>query len=98
MRLHGEPLTCVAMLDDVLGVVEGRKPVEPRSKSLSNEGLAASMMPAGSFMNISKKGDFVLGCYASLENPCGAALVEFFVDYREGLGTPHDLSTMDGVF
>jgi hypothetical protein len=85
------------MLDDVLGVVEGRKPVEPRSKSLGDEGLAACMMPAGSFMDISKKGDSVLGCYAPLENSYGAALVEFSVDYREGLGTPHDLSTMDGI-
>jgi hypothetical protein len=49
-------------------------------------------------VNISKKGDSVLGCYAPLENPCGAALVEFSVDYREGLGTQHDLSTMVGVF
>jgi hypothetical protein len=86
------------MLDDVLGVMEGRKPVEPWSKSLSNEGSAACMMPAGSFMDISEKGDSILGCYALLENPCGAALVEFSIDYREGLGMPHDLSTMDGVF
>jgi hypothetical protein len=56
------------------------------------------MMPAGFFMNILKKGDSVLGRYASLEDPCGAALVEFSINYREGLGTPHDLSTMDGVF
>jgi hypothetical protein len=86
------------MLDDVLGVVKGRKPIEPRSKSLSDEGSAAGMMPAGSFMNISEKGDSIFGCYASLENRRGAALVEFSVDYCEGLGTPHDLSTMDGVF
>jgi hypothetical protein len=33
-----------------------------------------------------------------LENPCGAVLVEFSVDYREGLGAPHDLSMMDSVF
>jgi hypothetical protein len=98
MRLRGEPLTCIATLDDVLGVVEGRKPVEPRSKSLGNEGSTAGMMPACSFMNILKKGDPVLGCYASLENPYGAALVELSVDYREGLGMPHDLSMMDGVF
>jgi hypothetical protein len=82
------------MLDDVLGIMEGRKPVEPRSKSLSDEGSAAGVMPAGSFMNISKKGESVLGRYASLEDPCGVVLVEFSVDYREGLGTPHDLSTM----
>jgi hypothetical protein len=56
------------------------------------------MMPAGSFMNISKKGYSVLGRYASLEDPYGAAFVEFSVDYREGLGMPHDLSTMDAVF
>jgi hypothetical protein len=56
------------------------------------------MMPAGSFMNILKKGDPVLGRYAPLVNPCGAALVELSIDYREGFGTLHDLSTMDGVF
>jgi hypothetical protein len=56
------------------------------------------MMSAGSSMNILKKGDSVLGCYAPLENPCGAALVELSVDYCEGLGASHDLSTMDGVF
>jgi hypothetical protein len=54
-------------------------------------------MPAGSFMNISKEGNSVFGCYASLEDPCGTALVEFSIDYRESLGTSHDLSTMDGV-
>jgi hypothetical protein len=86
------------MLDDVPGVVEGRKPVEPRSKSLSDEGSAAGMMPAGSFMNISEEGDSVLRCYAPLENPCCAALVEFSIDYREGLGAPYDLSAMDSVF
>jgi hypothetical protein len=56
------------------------------------------MMPAGSFMNISKEGDSGFGRYASLEDPCGAALVEFSIDYRESLGMSHDLSTMDGVF
>jgi hypothetical protein len=86
------------MLDDVPGVVEGRKPVEPRSKSLSDEGSAAGMMPAGSFMDIMKEGNFVLRCYAPLENSCGTALVEFTIDYREGLGAPHDLSMMDSVF
>jgi hypothetical protein len=86
------------MLDDVPGVVEGRKPVEPRSKSLSGKSLTAGMMPAGSFMNLSKEGDSVFLRYAPLEDPCSAMLVEFSVDYREGLGAPHDLSMMDGVF
>jgi hypothetical protein len=67
-------------------------------KSLGDKGSAAGMMPTGSFVNISKKGDSILGCYAPFENPCGVALVEFSVDYREGLGTPHDLLTIDGVF
>jgi hypothetical protein len=48
------------MLDDVPGIVEGRKPVEPRSKSLSDEGLAAGVMPAGSFMDITEEGDSIL--------------------------------------
>jgi hypothetical protein len=98
MRLRGKSLTGIAMLDDVPGVVEGRKPVEPRSKSLSDEGSAAGVMPAGSFMNISEEGDSVLRCYAPLENPYRAAFVEFSVDYREGLGEPHDLSVMDSIF
>jgi hypothetical protein len=55
-------------------------------------------MPTGSFMDISKEGDSVFGCYASLEDPCGAALVKFSIDYRESLGMSHDLSMMDGVF
>jgi hypothetical protein len=86
------------MLDDVPSIMEGRKPVEPRSKSLSDEGSTTGMVSAGSFMNLSKEGDSVFLCYAPLENPCSAALVEFSVDYREGLGAPHDLSTMDRVF
>jgi hypothetical protein len=36
--------------------------------------------------------------YAPLENTCSATFVEFFIDYREGLGASHDLSTMDGIF
>jgi hypothetical protein len=55
-------------------------------------------MPTGSFMNFSEEGDSVFGCGASLENPRGVALVKLFVDYCEGFGMPHDLSTMDGVF
>jgi hypothetical protein len=86
------------MLDDVPGIVEGRKPVEPRSKNLSDEGSAAGVVPASSFMNLSKESDSVFLCYAPLVNPCSAALVEFSVDYREGLGAPHNLSTMDRVF
>jgi hypothetical protein len=98
MRLRGESLTCIATLDNVPSIVEGRKPVEPRSKSLNDEGSAAGMMPAGSFMNISEESDSILRCYALLENPCGAVPVEFSVDYREGLGAPYDLSAMDSVF
>jgi hypothetical protein len=56
------------------------------------------MMPAGSFMNLSKEGDSIFLRYATLENTCSAMLVEFSVDYHEGLGAPHDLSTMEWVF
>jgi hypothetical protein len=55
-------------------------------------------MPTGSFMDISKEGDSVFGHYASLEDPYGAALVKLSLDYREGLGVSHYLSTVDGVF
>jgi hypothetical protein len=56
------------------------------------------MMPAGSFMDVSKENDSVFGRYASLENPCGAALVKISLEYCEGLGASHYLSTVDGVF
>jgi hypothetical protein len=55
-------------------------------------------MPAGSFMDFSKESNFVFLRYAPLEHPGGAAFVELPVDYREGLGMPHDLSAMDGIF
>jgi hypothetical protein len=55
------------------------------------------MMPTGSFMDISKKGDSIFGRYAPLEDPCGAALVKFSLDYCEGLGASHNLSMVDGV-
>jgi hypothetical protein len=48
-------------------------------------------------MNISKEGDSVFGRYASLEDPYGAALVKFSLDYCEGLGSSHYLLMMDGV-
>jgi hypothetical protein len=86
------------MLDDVLGVAEGREPVEPRPKSLGDEGSTAGMMPVGSFVNVPEEGDSILWCYAPLENSCRAALVEFPVDYREGLGAPYDLSVVDSIF
>jgi hypothetical protein len=56
------------------------------------------MVPAGSFVDVPKKGDSILGRYASLEDSCGAVLVELSLDYREGLGASHDFSTVDGVF
>jgi hypothetical protein len=55
-------------------------------------------MPAGSFMNFSEEGDAVFSCDASLKNPRSAALVKLSVDYYEGFGMSHDLSTVNGVF
>jgi hypothetical protein len=98
MRLRGESLASIAMLDDVLGIVEGREPVEPRSKSLGDEGSTAGVMPTGSFMNVPEESDSILWRYAPLENSCHAALVEFPVDYREGLGALYDLSAVGRIF
>jgi hypothetical protein len=55
-------------------------------------------MPAGSLVNVPEKGDFIFWRYAPLENPYRDALVEFPVDYREGLGAPYDLSAVDQIF
>jgi hypothetical protein len=56
------------------------------------------MMPAGSFVDVPKKGYAVFGCYASLEKSCGAAPVELSLNYCEGFGASHHLAAMDGVF
>jgi hypothetical protein len=56
------------------------------------------VVPADSFMDFSKESDSIFLRYAPLEHSCGAALVELPIDYREGLGAPHDLAAMDRVF
>jgi hypothetical protein len=56
------------------------------------------MVPAGSFVDVSKESDSIFERYASLENSCGATLVELSLDYCKGLGASHDLSMVDGVF
>jgi hypothetical protein len=56
------------------------------------------MMPASAFVYVPEQGDAVLGCDASLEYTCCASLVKLSLNYSEGLGTAHDLSTMDCVF
>jgi hypothetical protein len=55
-------------------------------------------MSAGPFMDISKESDSILLRDAPLENTCSATFVDFSIDYHEGLGASHDLSTMDGIF
>jgi hypothetical protein len=98
MRFCCETFARVALLDDVLGIMRGRKPIEPQTESLGDKGSAAGMMPAGSFVDVPKKGNTVFGRYASLEDSCFAVFVEFSLDYREGLGASHYLAMVDGVF
>jgi hypothetical protein len=56
------------------------------------------VVSTGSFVDFPEESNPIFLCYAPLEHSYGAALVEFPVDYREGLGAPHDLSAMDGFF
>jgi hypothetical protein len=56
------------------------------------------MVSTGSFMDFSKEGNPIFLRYAPLKHPRSASLVELTVDYREGLGMPHDLSAVDGIF
>jgi hypothetical protein len=86
------------VLDDVPGIIEGGEPVKSGPKSLGHEGSTAGVVPIGSFVDFSKESNPIFLRYAPLEHPYGAPFVEFPVDYREGLGAPHDLSAMDGIF
>jgi hypothetical protein len=45
------------------------------------------MMPIGSFVDVPKKSDAIFRCDASIEDSCCAALVEFPLNYCEGLGS-----------
>jgi hypothetical protein len=56
------------------------------------------MMPAGSLVDVSQESNPIFGRYAPLENSCGVVLVKLSLDYREGLGMSHNLSTVDGIF
>jgi hypothetical protein len=98
MRFCRKTLARVAPLDDVLGVMKGQKPIEPQMEGLGDEGSAAGMMPAGSFVDVPKKSNAIFERYASLEDSCCAAFVEFSLDYCEGLGASHYLAMVDGVF
>jgi hypothetical protein len=49
-------------------------------------------------VDVPKKSDVIIKCYASLEDTRCAALVEFSLNYGEGLGAVHDLTMMDSVF
>jgi hypothetical protein len=56
------------------------------------------VMPTGAFVYVLEQGDAVLGCNASLEYTCHDSLVELSLNYSEGLGMAHDLSTMNSIF
>jgi hypothetical protein len=56
------------------------------------------MMPTSSFVDVPKKSDAIFGRDASLEDSYCAALVEFSLNYCEGLGSSQDLATEDGIF
>jgi hypothetical protein len=98
MRLRGKALACVASLDDVPSIMECRKLVEPQTEGLGDEGSTAGVMPIGAFMDVPKKSDAFSECDSSLEDACCAVFVEFSLNYGEGLGAAHDLTSMDSVF
>jgi hypothetical protein len=55
-------------------------------------------MPTGSFVDVPKKSDAIFEHDASLEDSCCVAFVEFSLNYCEGLGSSHDLATVDAIF
>ena len=85
MALIGKELASDAMLDKVLSVRSGRRPIKPCTEGLANKGPSCGVVTAESGMNFSQElPPFFLG-YTSLEDFGGAFLVELSIMNLVGL-------------
>ena len=88
MALVGKKLASNAMLDKVLCICSGRRPVESYMEGLANKGLSCGVVPAETGMNLSQELPPLLLGDTPLKDSGSAFLVELsFVNFI-GLRTP----------
>ena len=89
MTLIGEELATDAVLDKVLCVCSGHRPVETCTEGLAYKGPSYGMMAAESSVNFSQElPPFLLGD-ASLEHSGGAFLIKLSLMDFIGFRSPH---------
>ena len=90
MALVGEKMASDAMLDKVLCVCSGRRPVKTYTEGLAYKGLSCSVVTAEAGMNFSQElPPFLLGD-TSLKYPGSAFLIKLSLMDFVGFGAPHN--------
>jgi hypothetical protein len=85
-------LACVALPDEVLGILHGCGPVKPSPESFGDKRSTAAVVAADAFVDIKQYIPSILGCNAPLEDARYAPLEDFTIDDFVGLGAASDLS------
>ena len=84
----GKELASNAMLDKVLCIRSGRRPIKPYTESLANKGPSCGVVPAESGMNfIQELPPLFLG-YTTLEDSGSAFLIELSLMNLVGIRMP----------
>ena len=85
MALIGKELASGAMLDKVMCIRSGRRPIKPCTKGLATKGPSYDMVTAESGMNFSQELPPLFLGYTSLKDSGGAFLVELSIMNLVGL-------------
>ena len=85
MALIGKELASDAMLDKVLCIRSGCRPIKPYTEGLANKGPSCGVVPAESGVNFSQELPPLFLGYTSLEDSGGAFFVELSIMSLVGL-------------
>ena len=88
MALVGEELASNAMLDKVMCIRSGRRPIEPCTEGLANKGPSCGVVPAETGMNFSQELPPLFLGDTSLKDSGSTFLVELSVVNLVGLRMP----------
>ena len=94
MALVGEELATDTMLDEVLCVCSGCRPVETCTEGLAYKGPSCSVVAAESGMNFSQELPPFLFGDASLEHSGRAFLIKLSLMNLVGFRVPHDAACL----
>ena len=85
MALGREELASDAMLDEVLCICSGRRPIKPCTEGLANKGPSCGVVTAKSGMNFSQELSPLFLGYTSLKDSGSAFLIELSIMNLVGL-------------